>query len=292
MSVPLRAFVLGAGLGTRLRPLTNRRPKPLVPVQGRPLITFAFDHLLSIGVEEFVVNTHWRADRYAEFFPDAAWRGRLIRFFHESPEVLETGGGIWHAREALKDGSFVVYNGDTLADLPLNQAWEQHVASGAEVTLVLRSTGANRNVTIDRDSRRVVDLRRVLRPELEPQHLFTGIYFVDPRFIERIPAGEKISVVPIFHELIRKGEQIGAAVVDEGDWRDLGTRDEYLAACAARGEAQWIAPSARIGEGAQLRGCVIWENAEILPGANLTRCIVTDGATAGGTHEDRDFEPA
>ena len=292
MSGPLTGFVLGAGLGTRLRPLTNRRPKPLIPLRGSPLISHAFDHLLSIGVERFVVNTHWRADRYSEFFPDNCWKGRPIRFCHEAPEVLETAGGIWNAREALGGGPFVVYNGDILADLPLGVAWEQHVASGAEVTLVLRSTGANRNVTFDRGSGCVLDLRRALRPELEPQHLFSGIYFVQPEFIRRIPPAEKISVVPIFHEMIRAGLRVGGVVVDDGNWRDLGTREEYLAASAALGAAQWIAPSAKIGQGAKLCDCIVWENAEVLPDADLTRCVVTDGAVASGTHVDRDFEPA
>ena len=292
MSGPLTAFVLGAGLGTRLRPLTNRRPKPLVPLVGRPLIAYAFDHLRSFGVQRFVVNTHWRADRYREFFPGAAWRECPIRFFDEQPEVLETGGGIWNARESLRDGAFVVYNGDILTDLPLKSAWEEHVASGAEVTLVLRSTGANRNVTFDRESGRVLDLRRTLRPDMEPQHLFTGIYFVQPQFIDRIPPRQKISVVPIFHEMIRAGFRVGGVVVDAGDWRDLGTREEYLAASAALGHPQWIAPSAQIGEGARLRECMVWDNAQVLPGADLTRCVVTDGAIAGGTLVDKDLEPA
>ena len=154
------AFVLGAGLGTRLRPLTNRRPKPLIPVAGRPLITHAFDHLLTLGVERFVVNTHWCAERYAEFFPDSRWRGHPITFVHEAPEVLETAGGIWNARASLAEGPFVVYNGDILADLPLVKAWERHLNSGDEVTLILRSEGENRNVTFDPGSCRVVDLRR------------------------------------------------------------------------------------------------------------------------------------
>ncbi len=286
---PLTAFVLGAGLGTRLRPLTARRPKPLIPVGGRPLITHAFDHLLGLGVERLVVNTHWCAGRYGEFFPDGQWRGRPITFIHESPEVLETAGGIWNAREHLGDGPFVVYNGDILSDVPLAEAWARHVAAGNEVTLVLRTRGENRNVAFDPASGRVLDLRRELRPGLEPQQLFTGIYFVEPQFIARIPAGEKLSVVPIFHAMIREGAKLGGVVLDAGDWRDLGTREEYLAACAALGQPQWIAPSAQIGAGAELHDCHVWENAVVAPGAKLTRCVVTDDATASGEHTDRDF---
>lgn len=285
------AFVLGAGLGTRLRPLTNRRPKPLIPLGNRPLITWAFDHLISSGVRRFVVNTHWRAERYAELFPDGNWRGCPIHFIEETPEVLETGGGIWNARELLGGGPFIVYNGDILSDVPLARAIEHHRSARNEVTLILRSSGENRNVTFDESSGGILDLRRQLRPELEPHFLFTGIYLVEPQFIARIPAAQKISVVPVFHDMIQAGAKLGGIVLDEGDWRDLGTRDEYLAADrAATRTANSVHPSATVGEGAVLDNCIVWENATVAPGAVLTRCIVTDGAHAEGTATGRDFE--
>ncbi len=284
-NAPRTAFILGAGLGTRLRPLTARRPKPLIPVGGKPLICHAFDHLLALGVERFVVNTHWCAERYAEFFPKGTYKSAPIVFVHESPEVLETAGGIWNARAHLGDGPFVVYNGDILSDVPLERAWAHHTASGNEVTLVLRSHGGNQNVSFD--AGRVLDLRRALSPDIVPGHVFTGIYFVEPGFIARIPAGVKMSVVPIFHTMIREGAKLGGIVLDEGEWRDLGTRDEYLAACTAIGEPP-AAPS-QIGECAVLRDCIIWPGGEVAPGARLTRCIVTDGAHAEGEWVDRDF---
>ena len=310
-SAPRIAFVLGAGLGTRLRPLTNRRPKPLIPVANRPLLAHGFAHLATVGIDRFVVNTHWCAERYAEFFPGQRWEGRPITFVEERPEVLETAGGIWNARAHLDGGPFIVYNGDILSDLPLAPALARHRGSGDEVTLILRSRGENRNVAFDEAGGRVLDLRRALRPELEPRHLFTGIYIVEPAFIARIPAGKKLSVVPIFHDMIRSGAKLGGIVVDDGAWWDLGTRGEYLAvhaALAARG-APWIAPDAlvapdaritgasaiadcaRIGAGAELHDCIVWERAEVAPGARLTRCIVADGMRAAGEHLDADFAP-
>ena len=311
-SAPRTAFVLGAGLGTRLRPLTDRRPKPLIPVANRPLITHAFDHLIAAGIERFVVNTHWCAERYVEFFPDGNWRGRPITFVHESPEVLETAGGIWNARTHLTDGPFIVYNGDILSDLKLAPALNAHRAAGNEVTLILRSHGGNTNVAFDAASGRILDLRRALRPEFEPRHLFTGIYIVEPQFIARIPAGQKLSVVPVFHEMIRAGAKLGGIVGDDGAWWDLGSRTEYLAvhaalaACATE-KAPWISPiasvspnakitgataiaaGAKVGAGAVLHDCILWENATVAPGAKLTRCILADGATASGEHTDVDF---
>ena len=311
-SAPRTAFILGAGLGTRLRPLTNERPKPLIPVANQPLLTHAFAQLARLGIERFVVNTHWRAERYAEFFPDAQWEGRPVTFIEEKPEVLETAGGIWNARAHLGDGPFVVFNGDIFTDLHIAPAIARHRESGNEVTLVLRSTGGNRNVAFDESGGRVLDLRRLLRPEIEPQHLFTGIYVVEPSFITRIPPGKKISVVPVFHEMIRAGARLGGIVVDDGAWWDLGTRGEYLAvhaALASRG-APWTAPDAqiaadariygataiesgaRVGPGAELCDCIVWKGARIAPGARLTRCIVADGVTVSGEHSDADFASA
>lgn len=287
----MTAFVLGAGLGTRLRPLTSRLPKPLVPVGGRPLIAHAFDHLISIGVSRFVVNTHWCAERYAEFFPNNTYHSIPITFVNESPDVLETAGGIWNAREFLEDGPFVVYNGDILSTLELSRAMARHRESGNEVTLVLRSTGANRNVTFDEGSGSVLDLRRELRPEVTPLHSFTGIYFVEPQFITRIPPAQIISVVPVFHEMIRTGVNVGGVVCDDSDWRDLGTRDEYLTANAlfAGDDGNVIDRTASIAPDAMLKDCVVWKNANVAAGAKLTRCVVADGATAEGEHTDRDF---
>lgn len=311
-SAPRTAFVLGAGLGTRLRPLTGRRPKPLIPVANRPLITHAFDHLIAAGVERFVVNTHWCAERYTEFFPEEKWRGRPITFVHESPEVLETAGGIWNARAAIGDEPFWVYNGDIFSDLPLASALEAHRAAGNEVTLLLRSQGGATNVAFDAASGRILDLRRALCPETEPHHLFTGIYIVEPQFIARIPAGQKLSVVPVFHDMIRAGAKLGGIVLDDGDWWDLGSRSEYLAVHAALARrsghtAPWISPDAdiaadakitgasavaagaKVGAGAELHDCIVWENSVVASHARLRRCIVADGARASGAQVDVDF---
>ncbi|HYF36671.1 MAG TPA: sugar phosphate nucleotidyltransferase, partial [Prosthecobacter sp.] len=109
-----KAFVLGAGLGERLRPLTDQLPKPLIPVFHRPLITYAFDHLIAAGVEELVVNTHHLPEAYAHEFPNRRYRGLPIHFRHEAPVRLETAGGIANVQDLLGDEPFIVYNGDIL----------------------------------------------------------------------------------------------------------------------------------------------------------------------------------
>ncbi|MEI7672326.1 MAG: sugar phosphate nucleotidyltransferase, partial [Deltaproteobacteria bacterium] len=156
------AFILGAGLGTRLRPLTENCPKPLLPVGGRPLITYAMDHCLAIGISRFIVNTHHCAAAYDEAFPDRTWRGKPILFRHE-PILLETAGGIKNIEDLLEedDETILVYNGDILSDLPLSQLVAAHAAAGCEVTLVLRSGGPVRNICLEANGE-ICDFRDLL----------------------------------------------------------------------------------------------------------------------------------
>jgi len=315
----MKAFVLGAGLGTRLRPLTNHHPKPLIPVANRPLIEYAFDHLLSVGVESLVVNTHWCAEAYATAFPEGAksaertgpsYRGVPLTFRHEWPEVLETAGGIKNVEDLLQAGTFWVYNGDILSTLPLAPALHAHRATGNEVTLVLRSQGGPLQVACDAKSGRITDIGGRIDAQQSPRYLFTGIYLVEPAFFARIPAAAKIGVVPIFCEMIRTEAKLGGALIDEGEWWDLGSREQYLAVHRALPHtAPWIdtravldasaqvlgataiGAGASIGAGARLTDCIVWDHAEVALDAVLERCIVTTSARATGTLSDTDVVP-
>ena len=328
----MTAFVLGAGLGTRLRPLTDTLPKPLVPVGRKPLIMFAFDHLIAdLGVERFIVNTHHLPDAYAAAFPDGTYRGRPVVFRHE-PILLETAGGIKNVADLLPvDEPFVVYNGDILTDLPLRPLLDAHRASGFEVTLALRTGRAGEpcHVAFDPAAGCVTDIRNQLGTGLPTPYLFTGVYVVSPAFLAYIPAGKRISVVPIWLEMIQLGdfqlgEPVGGVVLDDGEWRDLGTRGELLRVhrdlrAGGFGETfprygapdpawlDWTDPTAvvdptarvlgasvvganaRVGAGAVLEDTLLWPGAEAAPGARLTGCVVRTGQRAAGTHADVDF---
>ena len=310
---PLTAFVLGAGLGTRLKSLTAKRPKPLIPVCNEPLITRAFEHLHGVGVRNFVVNTHWQAQVYESVFPDHSWKNCRIAFSHETPEVLETAGGLKQAENLLpRDSPFWVYNGDILSDLPLQKALETHLTSGNEATLVLRSKDGPLQVSFDERSGKIRDLGRRLLPAEDPSFLFTGIYLLNPSFLSRIPPNTKLSVVPLFIDMIHEGSQIGGVVIDEGTWWDLGSRDQILAvhsrlAHDSTTSAPWIGVGAqidptakllgacavgahsKIGSGVILEDCVVWENVEIAANSSLRGCIVTSGARISGNHADSDL---
>jgi NDP-sugar pyrophosphorylase family protein len=220
------AFVLGAGLGTRLRPLTEKMPKPLLPVRGRPLITYAFEHLQTVGVERLIVNTHYCADCYEAAFPDSQWNGIPIIFRHE-PILLETGGGIKNIEDLVKGETIMVYNGDVWADFPLVPLLQRHFRETEEVTLALRSQGGPLHVGVD-ETQRVTSIRQ--EQEVKQWCLFTGIYVVSPSFLKRFQPEEVKSVIPAFREMIAEGKGPAGVLIDEGNWSDLGCVASYEAA--------------------------------------------------------------
>ncbi len=316
-------FVLGAGLGTRLRPLTDQLPKPLVPVGLKPLISFAFDHLIAdAGVERFVVNTHHLPEAFTATFPGGVYRDRPIHFRHEA-ELLETGGGIRNIADLLHgDRPLLVYNGDILTDLPLAPAIARHRTSGHVATMVLRSKTGPKQIAFDAAGATVLDVRDRFGRGYPHEHSFTGIYLLEPALLDLIPAGAKISIIPILIDLIRGGRSVGGVVIDEGDWRDLGSRKEYLEVHRAlRADLQesfprygapdprwreWVSPKAELGAGARIVGCsavgagarigdgavledsLIWPGGEVAAEARLRGCIVRGGSRAAGELKGKD----
>lgn len=313
-----QAFVLGAGLGTRLRPLTESLPKPLVPIFQKPLITFAFDHLIDAGCERLIVNTHHQPECFAALFPAGEYRGRPLTLRHE-PVLLETGGGIANVVDLLGEEPFLVYNADILTDLPLAPLIESHTRAENLVTLALRSGGGPQQVAFDPRSGRILDIRGQLGTGAPDEFVFTGVYVVDPKFLRLLTAGVKRSVIPTFLEIIASGGKLGGVVLDEGNWWDVGTRDAYLqlhrdlpalsfpSFPAEQDWRQTVHPTAdldkeatlsgcsvlgrdtRVGEGVQLHDTIVWPGAQIASRSYLRNCIVRSHQIARGTHHDIDI---
>ncbi|MEP6975218.1 MAG: sugar phosphate nucleotidyltransferase [Spartobacteria bacterium] len=307
-----QAFVLGAGLGKRLRPLTEEIPKPLVPVFEKPLITFALDHLAAAGVQSFVINTHHLPEAFETYFAGENYRGFPVRLVHE-PVLLETGGGIKNAQPWLGEKPFLVYSGDVLTDLALAPLIEEHLRSGNDVTLALRVTGLAANVAF-RDGR-VIDIGN--RYGHAGNFDYANVSVWNPEIFARIPAGQKVSFIPIVGEWIGAGGKIGGVIADQGHWYNLGSPAEYLAVHrtivhenwrpASVSDPDWprcVASDAIIEPSAQVRGCssvaagckigagaivedsILWSGAQIASNAKLTRCILRTGRTAEGALSD------
>ena len=293
-----KAFILGAGLGNRLRPLTDRLPKPLVPLFHRPLAEWVMEACARAGIARFAINTHHLPEAWSGFDSE-----RDVTLFHE-PVLLETGGGLKNIAAWVSDDALLIHNGDIFSTLPLEKLIAAHEASGLPVTLALRSEGIAKHITLDPSGTRVTDIRKLLGKS-EGSHVFSGIYCVSPGFLDLIPAGEKISVIPAFLELAKTG-QLGAIVLDEGVWLDLGDRESYLQAhreldlgpaihplatigIGAIVERSIVGPGAMIESGAVVRDSVVWPGGRVAANAVLERCIVFSPDPAGGPHQDADL---
>ena len=221
------AFILGAGLGTRLRPLTENTPKPLLGIGGRPIITYAMAHLRAVGVKRFIVNTHHCAEKYAEAFPNGHWCDVPITFRHE-PVLLDTAGGIKNIEDLItEDERIIVYNGDIITNMPIELLIRKHFELNTSVTLALRSSGSLLNVNVDKEGF-VCDMRHILKNEGVKSCLFAGIYIVEKSFLKRLTAGKIESIVLPLVEMIKENpHSVGGVVIDDGSWYDVGSLEEY-----------------------------------------------------------------
>jgi mannose-1-phosphate guanylyltransferase len=221
------AFILGAGLGMRLRPLTEHCPKPLLPLGGRPILTYIMNRLLRVGVERFIVNTHHCPEVYLQEFPDRQWQGAPIIFRHE-PVLLDTAGGLKNIEDLLdEDEAILCHNGDVLSEIPLQKLLDFHEQKKPEAAMLLRSTGPLLNVSINEEGE-ICDLRNALKNPGVRSCLFTGIYTLETSILRHIEAGIIESIIPVFIKRIRDnpGSLMGI-VIDDGAWYDIGSIEEY-----------------------------------------------------------------
>ncbi len=293
-------MVLCAGLGTRLRPLTDERPKPLVPVVNRPLATFAMEVLALHGVRHLVANAHHLAAQVEPALaPHAARLGQSLTVLTETT-ILGTGGGIRNALPHLGGGDFVVFNGDVLSAPDLTVAMAHHRATDAWMTMVLREDPRAEKAGVIEVNRagRVVRILNEGPPCDEPTRrcLFTGVYILSSRVADDLPVDGCV-VRHTLRRLLARGERV-SGVVEAAPWFDLGTPAAYLDANLALLEGRITMPgfdardrAALVGEGCShagvaLRGAVLGDAATVRGHGALERVVVWDGAVAEAPARD------
>jgi mannose-1-phosphate guanylyltransferase len=306
----MRGMLLCAGLGTRLRPLTERLPKPLVPVLNRPMLLYNLTLLREAGVTELVVNLHHLGRLVREALGDGSALGMAIRY-SEEPILLGTGGGVRAVRDFLGEGTCIVANGDTLCEADLGGALARHRERGAIATLILHphdQAEAFGAVRIEADGR-VASIGEVVAragAEASDAHLFAGVHILEPAFLTHLSDESPSCIIrTAYRRLIESGAPIYGDPAARR-WHDCGTVARLLDATidllrhpesfahaprAAHHETE-AGPGARV-EGPVLFGpgtrvgadacvgpdVVLGAGARVEPGARVRRAIVWPGMT-------------
>jgi NDP-sugar pyrophosphorylase family protein len=293
----MRAMIVAAGLGTRLRPLSELRPKPAVPVRGIPLVAYPLALLAEAGVAEVTLNVHHRPEQLIAAAEAWCPENLALRFSHE-PSLLDTGGGIARVADFLRESDpCLLFGGDMIVDLDVAALVAAHRSSGRAVTAVLRRDTRSREfgtIGVDRTGRiRRIGRRFDLGGEVD-SGVYTWVNVVSARAFDSLPRREVFSHLDHWWapELARGSDAIGAVVLeaDACRWEPVGTLAEYLHANFALPALSYLDVDARArAAGVRfLPGLVIGAGAQVAPGARLERVVVWDGERVPATANARD----
>ncbi len=285
----MKAMILAAGLGTRLRPLSLRRPKALMPVGNQPVINRVIDYLKTQNVSQIVVNAHHMHGKIVDYLDKGRPFGIQIDVRVE-PRILGTGGGIKNTQDFWDEEPFVVINGDVLTDIELAPAINAHKRSSALATLILHDCEPFNQVMMD-EHNYITD---IAPKRVKGRLAFTGIHILDPVMLDYISSGVFSNIIDCYLDLIRSGLGVMGYVADGHYWRDMGTLDNYILANkeAVKGQSLIsedcsIHPSvhvsdwAVIGQGAvlerevEIKRSILWEGVKVRNRVKIIDSIVT-----------------
>jgi len=228
----MRAMILAAGMGTRLRPLTDDRPKALVEIGGRTLLEIALSRLRSFGINQVIVNVHHFADLIVDYFSKNNNFDMNIEVSREEV-LLDTGGGLKKAAHFFADSKddepFILHNVDVISAIDLGQMVQFHAGRQALATLAMQDRQTSRYLLFDEQGqlcgrRRASDQEtELVRPSAQPQALaFSGIHVISPRLLRMMTEEGIFSIIDVYLRLASAGAAILAFRADEYYWRDLG----------------------------------------------------------------------
>jgi len=243
----MKAMILAAGLGTRLRPLTDDRPKALVTVAGRTLLQIVLDRLRVFGVSEVIVNTHHHAEMIADYLIANNNFGIRIEISQEDV-LLDTGGGLRNAAWFFREGGrsalepFIVHNVDVISNIDLGRMVRYHAGQEALATLAVQDRTSSRYLLFDEQGQlcgrcveRAAAADESMAQSIQQSHhgkalAFSGIHVVSPRLFAKLDEEGAFSIVDAYLHLAGNGEKIVAFRADESYWRDLGRPESLIQA--------------------------------------------------------------
>lgn len=216
----MKAMIFAAGLGTRLRPVTDTIPKAMVEVGGQPMLKIILDRCYNAGIHEVVVNVHYLPQVIINFLAAYERPGMKIHISDESDELLETGGGLLKAKDYFNDGQpFLIANADILTNIDLEMFMQMHIELGGIATLAVRNRNTSRKLLFDKDGKLQ---GRATSESTGFELAFSGYHIVDPKIFDHITRSGKFSIVDWYLDICHQ-EDIFAYPHQEDIWIDVGT---------------------------------------------------------------------
>lgn len=224
----MKAMIFAAGLGTRLKPITNDKPKALVEINGISLLEITIKKLIRFGFTELIINVHHFADQIISFIKQNSFEAD-IHISHEKNVLLNTGGGLKQAQWFFDDGNpFLLYNVDIITDLDLKSFYDSHLKDDSIATLAVRDRKSSRKLLFDenellcgwKDIKK--DKLKITRKSREKTELaFSGIHVIDPKIFKYFSQQEEFSIIDFYLD-VSKTEKIRAFRHNETSWQDVG----------------------------------------------------------------------
>ena len=234
----MRAIILAAGLGTRLKPLTDKTTKALVPFKGKPMLERVIRNLSDAGVDQILVNAHHFADQLRDFLGQLETGGVNLHISDETGQLMDTGGALLQAREFLKgEDTFIVHNVDVLTDLDIAGLIRSHIKGNALATLAVKKRSTSRSLLFDGTGalcgwihNETGEKRMVRHPDgrLE-DYGNTCVQVINAEFLDFFPKTEPRSLTEMYL-LLADRHKIGAYVHNQDYWYDLGRYENFMKA--------------------------------------------------------------
>ncbi len=223
LSIPV--VIMAGGTGTRLKPITNVLPKPLIPLGQKTIMEEIMDNFLNVGCNQFYISVNYKAEMIQYYFENLNNRDYQIEYFKED-KPLGTAGSMYLIKDKINT-TFFVSNCDIIIDQDLEELYNYHKNNRNKVTIV--SVLKNYHIpygTIETKNKGILK-GLIEKPNLLFQ-INSGMYILEPEVLEFIPEDEFLHITDLIEKLKQKGERIGVFPVSEGSWKDIGNWDEYL----------------------------------------------------------------
>lgn len=306
----MKAMIMAAGIGTRLRPLTDPLPKPMVPILNTPVMEYSVKLLQRHGIKNIIANTHYNPQYILDYFEQGDHLGVNLQYSYEK-ELLGTAGGVKNNKDFL-DETFFVLSGDALTDIDLTEMYKFHKANGALATIALKPVQdvSQYGVVIADETGRIKSFQEKPKPEEALSNVVnTGIYLFEPEIFELIPEGFYDFGRELFPKLLELDQEF-FGYVTEDYWCDIGTIEVYLKSqtdalanpdlknfasadglftlkknCISGinstldlsvklGNNVYIGRNCSIGSKVRLNNCIIWDNCTVLENAVIENSII------------------